>query len=285
MNDTPAPLTADQVDDLLSAELDGELAAAAHDLGLDLAEAQVRLKATPGVAERRAQLAAASAAVADVPELDDVTEARLRAAAVAAARDEARDLRTRRRRAWMSAGAAAAVVVAVLGIAAVGNHNSQSSGENKAAGRISQAPVVLSPTTGTSAAFSALGDVPNGAALQARVRAALGFTTSKKQLATAEHGNDVVPLPATATTLITNAGSSDYFSYNKPADATQAGPIQSCDATARLAAGAKAPPVLYATATLNHQPVTIYVYAHGTEYAIIASDQGCKVVLHRTVDR
>jgi hypothetical protein len=280
MNDTPAPLTAEQVDDLLSAELDGELAAAAHDLGLDIAEAQARLDVTPGVAERRAELAAASAAIADVPELDDVAEARLRSAAVVAAGDAARDLRTRRRRAWMSAVGAAAVVVAVLGIAAVGNHNSSSSGENKAAGRITQAPILQSPPTSASRPFAAFGHVASAEALQKRVRDALDLPAGQN-LETA----GIAPLPATATTLITDAGSSDYFAYNKQADATVSGPIQSCDATARLAAGAKAPPVLYATATLNHQPVTVYVYAHGTEYAIIASDQGCKVVLHRTVDR
>jgi hypothetical protein len=47
MNDNPAPLTADQVDDLLSAELDGELAAAAADLGLDLADARPRSTPRP----------------------------------------------------------------------------------------------------------------------------------------------------------------------------------------------------------------------------------------------
>jgi hypothetical protein len=215
-----------------------------------------------------------------------VTEARLRATAVGVGETEVVDLRRRRRRAWMSAVGAAAVVVAVLGIAVAANHNSSSGSKNASAGKVETAapPSRLSPSTGVSRPFAALGKVADAKALQTRVRAALLMPTSGQDF-TNLHGNE--NFSASATTIITNAGSSAYYDASgSPAGAdTALKAVQSCDATARLAADAKAPPVLYATATLNHQPVTIYVYAHGTEYAIIASDKGCKVVLHRTIDR
>jgi hypothetical protein len=275
MNDNPAPLSAEQVDDLLSAELDGELAAAALDLGLDEAEAQARLDATPGVAQRRAQLAAASAAIADLPELDDVTEARLRSTAIAASADEAVDLR-KRRRAWTTAASAAAVVVAVLGIAAIANHNSANKPVETAASPNRSA---IAPTTGISAPFRALGNVESASQLQTQVELALG---SEHQSKSAMAGVDAVPAPGSTT--ITNADSSEFYAGGG-SQKTLDKPIESCDAAARLAANAKSPPVLYATATLNHQPVTVYVYLRGTQYAIVASDQGCTVVLRRTLNR
>ena len=67
MNDTPAPLTSDQVDELLSAELDDDFDAAARDLGLEPDDARVPLHATPGTdARRRRSLVAARDALAAV---------------------------------------------------------------------------------------------------------------------------------------------------------------------------------------------------------------------------
>src|SRR5262245_19079562 len=107
MNDDTTPLDPEQLDELLSAELDGELAAAADDFGMAEAEARARLEATPGSADRRAQFEAARAAVADVPALDDVTAARLRAAARKA---RVADVRSRRRGAWLRVASIAAAV-------------------------------------------------------------------------------------------------------------------------------------------------------------------------------
>lgn len=44
MNEHPAPLEPEPLDELLSAELDGEFAAAARDLGLSVDEATARLR-------------------------------------------------------------------------------------------------------------------------------------------------------------------------------------------------------------------------------------------------
>ena len=60
-----APLDADTVDELLSAELDGEFDAAARDVGLSVTDARARLDATPGARERRSALAAARDALRD----------------------------------------------------------------------------------------------------------------------------------------------------------------------------------------------------------------------------
>src|SRR5207244_5980554 len=85
MNDTP-PLTADQVDELLSADLDGEFDDAARDLGLDPADARARLaNEVRGVDDRRAALAAARDALAEAPAVDDLLAARVRAKAMKAA--------------------------------------------------------------------------------------------------------------------------------------------------------------------------------------------------------
>ena len=78
MTDSPDPLAPDVVDELLSAELDGEFDAAAADHDLDPAAARARLEATPGIDERRTALAAARAALAVTPVADDVRRAHAR---------------------------------------------------------------------------------------------------------------------------------------------------------------------------------------------------------------
>ena len=54
MDDDTTPLQPEELDELLSAELDDELEAAERDLGLSAGAAAARLRATPGAAERRA---------------------------------------------------------------------------------------------------------------------------------------------------------------------------------------------------------------------------------------
>ncbi len=119
MNDQLPPLPADQVLELLSAEIDGEFDAAATDLGLTPADARARLDATPGVAERRAALTGTRTALA-VPELDEATRERLVSTALQspAASDE---LSTRRARRSMGRviGIAATIAAVVVGAGAL----------------------------------------------------------------------------------------------------------------------------------------------------------------------
>src|SRR5262249_21198363 len=85
MNNDPAPLEPDELDELLSADLDGDLADAARERGSDVETARARIAATPGAPERRAALAAARELLAEAPELSELDAARLRADAVRAA--------------------------------------------------------------------------------------------------------------------------------------------------------------------------------------------------------
>ena len=64
------PLTPDAVDELLSAEIDGEFDAAALDLGYEPADARELLEGVPGVSERRAALTRAAGAT-QVPPLPE----------------------------------------------------------------------------------------------------------------------------------------------------------------------------------------------------------------------
>jgi hypothetical protein len=122
---TPEPLAPDVVDELLSARADGQFDAAARDLGFTPAEAQARLDATPGSAERARALDEARGLVADVAPLDEVTQWRMIGAAsefapLAELRRDSRRRRASRLASKVLAGAgiaaAAAAVVALLAI-------------------------------------------------------------------------------------------------------------------------------------------------------------------------
>lgn len=119
----PPPLPPEQVDELLSAQLDGELASAAAALGTTAEAARAALAATAGVEERRARLAEARDALAAAPLPAPTRDALVARAMAAAAPDHlaerraARAGRSRWGRAVTLAGAAAAVAL-VAGVVA-----------------------------------------------------------------------------------------------------------------------------------------------------------------------
>ena len=127
------------LDDAISAELDGELAPFAAELGIDVPTLRAQMTDQPGYADRLAALDAARQALrAPVPPLDDVTRARL----LRAIPDEADQPRARansavplgRDRVLRILAAAAAVVVLVGGgVALVGRGGSSSDQQSKAA--------------------------------------------------------------------------------------------------------------------------------------------------------
>jgi hypothetical protein len=136
MNDRLQPLSRDDVDLLLSADLDGDLDAAAADLDLSPSEARDRLAATPGADARRAALARArDESATPVAALSDEQRAALVSNALGvtgighstsddltARRDATHDARralTVRRARVASLVAAAAAVIVVLGVVAV----------------------------------------------------------------------------------------------------------------------------------------------------------------------
>ncbi|HEY5172493.1 MAG TPA: hypothetical protein VIK54_12275, partial [Acidimicrobiia bacterium] len=172
MNDDTSPFEPEELDELLSADLDGELDAAARDLGLSTAEVSARRRATPGADDRRAALVAARDLLSEPPEIDELLAARLRAKAVRAAEAEHASRRgdrsRRRRQGLLVAGGLAAAIAAVVGIAA-GVSASRSGTSTEGAKSALAAPGVpkraLAPTGATPGPASALGPFSNVHAL------------------------------------------------------------------------------------------------------------------------
>jgi hypothetical protein len=141
MNDTPAPepLASDVVDELLSALLDDDFAAAAADAGMGPDEARARLAATPGVAERTRALEAARAELATAPPLDSFTRRRLVNRALPV---EFHDGRNRLGQWLLGAAGVAAAIAIVFALLALPGRNS--GGDDSASG-------AASPTAGGTA--------------------------------------------------------------------------------------------------------------------------------------
>jgi hypothetical protein len=272
MNQNLPPLSPEHVDELLSAELDGEFDAAAVDLGFEPAQAAALLAATEGVDVRRRQLGAARDLLADVPELDELTSARLQTAAASAATESDDELsRARRRRAWTRVAGIAAALVAVLGIAAIANNNSSGKSKQVATASGAKANRSLAPTSSPLIAAGALdfGTAPDVAALGDRVRDRLHVAAKTQANAAA--------LP---TELTTGADANTNFSSaDKAAHAFRA----PCDGAARRSVDATSAPVLAGAATLDQTPVTVFVYRRGSVYVLAASDAGCTVIAHRVL--
>jgi len=171
MNGPNTPLHPGTLDELLSADIDGELERAAVDHGLTLDDARAAI-AAPGAVARRAALVRARDLVAPVPPLDPSVADRLVAGALDRARDEndlaaARRRRNRNDAARRVAIAAASIIVIFGGLAVLarGGPSSKSGGaKSSAASRANTAPEAR------RAAPAALGDVSTGDALRAKVR-------------------------------------------------------------------------------------------------------------------
>jgi hypothetical protein len=279
MNENPPPLSPEHVDELLSAELDGEFDAAAIDLGLDPDRATELLAATDGVDARRRQLEAARGVLGEVPPLDELTATRLRTAAVAAASVSVDDpARVRRRRAWTGVAGIAAVLVAVLGIATVANRNSSNPAEVATAGESnSNASRSAGPTTAPPLPSGAqnFGAAADAAALGDRIRKTLhAADATAPERAAAPNG------------LTTTNGSTDFALSSDAAQAKRAiAYSDACDLAARRSVDAAFAPVLSGTATLGGTPVTVFVYRRGSAYVLVASDAGCNVVARRVLER
>ncbi len=287
MNDDTTPFQPDELDELLSADLDGELDAAARDLGLSADQVAARLRATPGAADRRFTLAAARDLLSEPPEIEELLAARLRAKAVRAADDENAtrhgDRKDRRRRMLLSAGGIAAAIVAVFGVAA--GLSASRSGTNRADSKSSAAapnPVKTAPA--------------NRGAL--KPGASLGRFSDVHALAQAAVSR-TAPLHNSA---VDGAGNSTNYSSDRlgatstaplranPKSALQSPTVQTAKGlspeTAVGGAGCKAPrqlllvgePVLRATATLSGKPVVILVFAGDREHTVVVEDMNCTLL-------
>ena len=264
MNDTQ-PLTADQVDELLSADLDGEFDDAARDLGLDPADARARLaNEVRGVDDRRAALAAARDALAEAPAVDDLLAARVRAKAMKAAAsahgDQQADRARRSRRLYAVAASLAAAIAIVAGIALT-LRDSNTSRKSSTAAKANGSTSANVPAPGASTRdvdFGAFADVPS---LVARLRSAEALVGDSA-------GNNTQSKSPTAS--------------KETARKQTVYALAPCDATAKQLSGASTL-TRRGAATVAGVPVRVYVFRRGTDDIVVVLSADCRLVSRQTL--
>lgn len=295
MSDDLSPYASDQLDELLSAELDGELDAAARELGVTVDEVTARLRATPGADARRAALAAARELMAVPPEIDELLARRLRAKALRVAVDEHadRELERKRRRRRQVLGVSGIAAAAVAVVALAGGLSAKGGGSDSASKKRASA---AAPTT-AAAGFAATNGSPKPVALgtftdkRALATQAITRTTSKEAAA------DTVllspeqrqQLAAGSLSPSTTASPVADAAHNKPVTLPAEGYSVSRTTTRSATKSAAACPtpspvregdrlVLRATATLSGKPVIVFVFAGGGEHSVEIENINCSLV-------
>jgi hypothetical protein len=258
MTDTPHPIDPEHVDELLSADLDGELADAVADLGYDGDDVRAQIAANPELQARRDALDRARHALATVSPLDEVTAARLRTAARAELRPP------KRTRLYAISGAIAAALVLVVAVVAVAANHSSSSVKTESSASAAR-PFI--PTTRAPASTGTNFGVVAGLD---------GLVTRVEQ----------VPRAVASAPLHTGDSTSDQHveATAKPAEASggvSQAPL-SCSLTAQNIAGRSAQLVEQGTATLSGNPVSVWVYDRtGAPELLVVLSPDCKLVAAR----
>jgi hypothetical protein len=284
MNDDTSPFEPNELDELLSAELDGELDAAARDLGLSMAELSERRRVTPGAEDRRAALAAARDLLSEPPEIEELLAARLRAKAVRAGREgnasRRGDRSRRRRQILLAAGGLAAAIAAVVGIAA-GLSASRSGTSADGAKRALAASAAPKATTPGPA--SALGPFANVHALALAAVSGANAQQSGNKPATAVGQPTLGPPNAAQAT----PGQSTDNAFKTPSAAARS-TATGTNNTGLGAAGRQCtsrPQVLHgdslvlrATATLSGKPVVVLVFTGDGEHTVVIEDTNCSLL-------
>ena len=248
MND-PTPLSAEQIDELISADLDGEFDAAARDLGFDPSSARAALDAAPGTDQRRATMRAARAHLGEVRDMDELLAARLRAKAVREAERDAPAAHTNRARWFGAMSAVAATIVIIAGVAFAMNRSTTAKNSNTA---VKRAPVAgLVPRSPQF--VGSLGEFADARGVVARARVDAAQSAQRS------------PGP--------NANSS--------AGAPTGSPL-SCAVAAQRLAGVTSEPELASTATVAGAPVEVFVYRTSAEQIVVVTAPGpaCRLVTH-----
>jgi hypothetical protein len=265
MNEPLLPLPPDQVDELLSGELDGEFDAAATDAGLTPDDARRRLDATPGVNARRHALTAARDQLAALPELDELIEARLRAKAMKAAAEEHASMstaRSRRRYRALSAVAGIAAAIAIVAGVAVLVNRGGSSAKQSSAGSAVAAPPTSHPAekgkASDSYAVADFGDAPDAHAL--------AQSAASKMLAPKR-----VPLYGSASAQSGATSNDRSASGTAPCD----------DAARNFAGGVDNVVPLRGTARIAGSPVEVYVFPKGGTNVVVVVTPDCKLVIQQ----
>ncbi len=268
MTDTPRPLDPEHVDELLSADLDGELAGAAADLGYAADDVRAQIAADPALQARRAALEQARRELGTYAPLDEVTSARMRNAAHAELR------RPGRARLYAIAGGLAAAIVIVVVVAAIAVGSSHSSSTKSAASEAvpnatgtSSTPALPAPaTTGVD-----YGTAANIDALVARIDR------------TATKGAVEAPV-AVSNGPATSLQHRDYAdgTGGSGAAASTGTSLMACELAGQGAAGPNAQLRERGTATVGGQPVSVWVYTRGgAPDLVVVIDSHCKPVATR----
>lgn len=250
-------LSADDVDELLSADLDGDFDAAARARGLTPDGARALLAARPEVEARRAALTRARESLGTAPDVDELLDARLVAKAGRAYDAEiehASDTRARRRRrVWQAAGSVAAAALVVVALVAVGRHGSSEDSAHSSAGATASTghPPAL-PTTD-------YGNVADPAVLRSRVLATLQSPSFS------------------ANADSTSAAASQDLRRAAASGASTSAPACATDARTRaLASGAF---VFAKTGTVEGKVVDVLVFAGpGSSHEVVVTTTDCRVL-------
>jgi hypothetical protein len=269
------PLSPEAVDALLSADLDGDLEAAARDLGLDASEARSRLAETPGVEARRVALTRARDLLASRPQLEASVADRIVSTAIAP--DEmaiARARRNRNERRWrvlVAAGSVAAAVAVIVGIVSVAsNDNNASSKSSDALASRPTTPLENAKPAPNAAVGSEpdFGDVTKAEALRVPAQRLLRLHPNADSV---NSQKGAVSTPA-ATDTATSTVQRDANSF-----ATAGGPA--CTTAKLRSYDIKARPALIALGTVAGAPVTILIYdGSGSPYAYVIRVSDCSLV-------
>ncbi|MDQ1435519.1 MAG: hypothetical protein QOF59_2335 [Actinomycetota bacterium] len=294
-----APFEPDELDELLSADLDGELPAAARDFGLSIEEVTARLRATPGNDERRAALAAARDRLAHAPELDELLEARLRAKAVRAGEGEiavrASERRERRRHVLQAVSGIAAAAVLVVGVGAALRHDQSSSKATSAPARgVQSAGTAHGPATQATTNKPSLGSFSDvhslGLAAVDRSRA-VNASNGSVVRGSATVSSTRSPTETNAAASTTAPPSSSYAGTDQPPSQTATSGLSPLDSRFRLAqndavATCGVPPsasisgtlVLRASAVLSGRPVVVLVFADNGYHTVLIESRNCTLL-------
>ena len=286
----PERFTPDQVDELLSAELDSEFDAAAIAIGLTPSEAAARLEATPGVASRRAALRIAQQRFT-VPQtaLSDIAREQMVRAAVAQSfiTPITRAGSTRRRSVQFLAplgAVAAAVLVVVVVTRGSGPRHASNTAAVAAPSSVAGSPTPKAAKLRDQfgAQFGAqnrvpvdLGVIRNADELRAKLLATGGraerFTTDSQRI-TVQPG---------ASTTVHRAAGNPAPTTSAPANAVELDAASSIQCLARLPIrGGSSPPQIVATATFQGHAVVVAVSDDGrTTYVWAFRADSCALVL------
>ena len=287
MNSSPTPpggtpsagaVSPDHVDELLSAELDGELDAAATDLGYAPDTVVAQLQTTPGVDARRSALARARDALAAAPDaLDELLATRLRSKAVKAA-DQDRDARAAQRRrarqrfTYAAAGIAAVLVgVVTLGAAIRGWNNNETKATSAAAPTADQA-------NKSTVAGAAAGTVPPPAALAYgnfnsvdAFAAQLQRDQVAKRAAAAYDKNVSIGVGTSHGAALTENGGSTTTAGAEAISAPQ--PCVNVAHARELADSASV--IVRGTVSINHEPLLATIYAQPGRTVVLLLTPQC----------